>query len=724
MKAYICYIAAGVLGASLLGGCAADEPFGVKGEGSVRLTTNISTKLNAISRASSTEEELNESLIVWINNSKGPIRKYHSAAELPTDPIRLVADNYVAEAWAGDSVPASFDDRYFYGNTAFTVSGGATETVEIRCKVANSVVAVNYSDDVDAVLSDYSLTVKHSQGSLTWEGRDDRRGYFMMNSRDHDLEWTLSGTRADGSAFTRSGVIQNAQRATLYTLNIKCTPQSEVLGGGWLTIEVDPTEVEIEDEFNIIAAPTISGMGFDISTPVTGEMGSLGRRSVWISANGPLESLILDCDVFAEKLGIPGNSFDIFHMDASYEPVIRQHGINYTYTNNEEEGFSTMKITFETVFTSSLANGDYPVSIDVRDASGKSSHAVLTFSVNDAPVLTNSVNAGDVWSRRATIAGTVLKEGTAPALKYRARGTQAWTDVEDVTASGNTFSAQLTGLTPGTTYEFVAAVADGSFISPAVMSFTTESEAQIPNGDFESWSMDGKVQMLYGAGQSMFWDSGNHGSTTAPAMIGGGNITTPATSPVHGGTYSIKMESKAIFGILAAGNAFVGEYLGTEGTNGVLGWGRAFTSRPTKLRGWVKYTPGTVSKTSDKAPDIVSGQPDKGIVYVALLDNSTGPISGNYNGSATYPVVVKTKKETAQYFDKNQSNVIAYGEKVFDSATPGDGLIEFEIPIEYFTTARKAAYIVCTLSASKGGDYFAGAENSVMYIDDLELIYE
>ena len=67
--------------------------------------------------------------------------------------------------------------------------------------------------------------------------------------------------------------------------------------------------------------------------------------------------------------------------------------------------------------------------------------------------------------------------------------------------------------------------------------------------------------------------------------------------------------------------------------------------------------------------------------------------------------------------------MIAYGEKVFDSATTGDAMIEFEIPLVYARTDAKAVNVIVVCSASKGGDYFAGAAGSVMYIDDFELVY-
>ena len=60
---------------------------------------------------------------------------------------------------------------------------------------------------------------------------------------------------------------------------------------------------------------------------------------------------------------------------------------------------------------------------------------------------------------------------------------------------------------------------------------------------------------------------------------------------------------------------------------------------------------------------------------------------------------------------------------IFDSATSGDGMIEFTINLNYTRTDVKPSYILCTASASIGGDYFVGGK-STMWLDDLELVYE
>ena len=74
-------------------------------------------------------------------------------------------------------------------------------------------------------------------------------------------------------------------------------------------------------------------------------------------------------------------------------------------------------------------------------------------------------------------------------------------------------------------------------------------------------------------------------------------------------------------------------------------------------------------------------------------------------------------------FDPEGEGVIAYGVQDWITATDGEGLIEFEIPLTYYSLDRKPTALVLVCSASKYGDYFSGGD-STMWIDDFELIYE
>ncbi|MDE7394008.1 MAG: DUF4493 domain-containing protein, partial [Muribaculaceae bacterium] len=229
-KLYFLALAASVM---TFTGCSDDINFGNEGEGSVVISASYNSDVKVNSRAAASDE-LSESTIVWISSPKGLVRKFEGLNSMPADGIKLVAGNYVAEAWAGDSVSASFESRYFKGRQEFSISNGVTR-VDLECKIANVVAAVEYSAAIDNVLSDYTLTIGHKRGELTFEGRDDRRGYFMMPNGVSNLTWKLTGTQNDGSTFTKEGTINNVEAATLYTVNVKYNGNSgsdEEIGAG------------------------------------------------------------------------------------------------------------------------------------------------------------------------------------------------------------------------------------------------------------------------------------------------------------------------------------------------------------------------------------------------------------------------------------------------------------------------------------------------------------
>ena len=49
---------------------------------------------------------------------------------------------------------------------------------------------------------------------------------------------------------------------------------------------------------------------------------------------------------------------------------------------------------------------------------------------------------------------------------------------------------------------------------------------------------------------------------------------------------------------------------------------------------------------------------------------------------------------------------------------------EKEITLEYSNKTVKPTHILVVATSSKYGDYFAGAVGSVLWLDDVELVYE
>ena len=306
---------------------------------------------------------------------------------------------------------------------------------------------------------------------------------------------------------------------------------------------------------------------------------------------------------------------------------------------------------------------------------------------------------GDVFAMvsRAIINGSVTS-GKTPVVEYKAQNASTWQTASDVTVSGTKFTATLTGLTGSTTYNYRVTV-DGA--AGSEQSFTTAGEVALENGGFESWYQEGDIYVPNASGSS-FWGTGNPG---AASFIG--NLTTPTSDAVSG--QAAKLESKNALIKLGAGNIFTGDF-SLDGTNGILHFGQPFTTFPTALRLYYKYTSTTINRIGDEVGSLenLRGRPDSCHIYVALSDKSE-------------PYEIRTRPSVRKVFDKNDANIIAYGEFISGSST--SSYQQITIPLEYRAN-RTPRYIVIVCSASKYGDYFIGGEGSTLWLDEMELVYE
>lgn len=302
---------------------------------------------------------------------------------------------------------------------------------------------------------------------------------------------------------------------------------------------------------------------------------------------------------------------------------------------------------------------------------------------------------------RATVTGNV-QSGKTPTVEYRKESETSWSTVPpaNVSTSGNTFSATLTGLSASTTYKYRISV-DGS--AGSEQTFTTAAATPLENGAMEEWSQDGKQWNPWSAGNDAFWGTGNPG---AAAFIG--NLTTPTDESVKG--QAALLETKNAIIKLGAGNIFTGDFA-LDGLNGLLHFGRPFSAFPTSLRLNYKYTSATIDMIGDNVGDLASlkGQPDMFQIYIALSDKSE-------------PYEIRNDPKNRQLFDPEDDGIIAYGE--YTSSETVTTYKQLEIPLEYRATNRTPKYIIVVASSSKYGDYYIGGVGSKLWLDEMELVYE
>lgn len=709
MKAKLIAAASMVALAIAATSCADDYAYNL-GEGRVTVTATLNSDVKVVSRADADElrETYGESLILWLTKpGEGPVRQYHGIDNLPSESVVLPSGNYVAEAWAGDSISASWDARYFKANTPFDVLSGQNTPIDVVLTIANSLVEVEYDKNADDVIKDYTMTVGHSRGTLVFEGKDNRTASYMMPSTDKDLTIDLAATTLDGKPYTQHAVITDAKPGYLYKVKVTYKGTVDAVGGTWFDISVDASEIVVEDQIIISLAPDIKGVNFDASVPVAAAPGQVGRRSIYISVTETLTGLVIESPDLQSIIN--AEDLDLIKGAQSYITALRNAGITMQTFNNEDGDITNVRVNFEEAYTNNLGKGTHNFTFTAYDGA-LSTQTTLTFEISDAPVITGEPTA--ITYSTATLQAAVAsadKLGANAGFKFRDLQTSTWTDVKG-TLSGDLLTAIVSDLTPGHTYEYAAW--DGESFIGISTTFTTPAP-NLPNAGFEDWDTSSKAYLVCAPGGTLFWDSGNHGSSTMNK-----NVTSPDGSVKHSGNYSAKLASQFVgvagIGKFAAGNVFIGKYLDTLGTNGVLGWGRPFdnTFTPIGLKGWVRYEPKTVDYSStDKCP---KGSMDSGIVYFALVTDQMT----SYNGQE-WPCVVNTKDQV--FFDPNGSNVVKYGEVVFSEKT--NGMVSFNLTLKDVNPSKQWTHIILVASASRYGDYFSGGNGSTMWIDDLQLVY-
>ncbi len=363
--------------------------------------------------------------------------------------------------------------------------------------------------------------------------------------------------------------------------------------------------------------------------------------------------------------------------------------------------------------------GGVSVSVD-----GTETVYTFTFNVSTEASTKLGAEAANAWSNFAYLEGSILSssEELDPAsmhFEYKKADAEEWQTISANYNSGNQkFTATLTGLTPATQYTYrLAYEKSGNTYASEEVTFTTETTTELHNGNLDAWSQSGSTWYPGSSSEAgnttCFWNTSNPGTSQGMGAIGGAvNPTQGVTSPVHTpGGKAAELKSTEKLSVFAAASLYTGSFLGLDGMSANMEFGKPFTSRPSALHGFYKYTPAVINKV-DRTPDgvsIIKGETmDQCAIFIAL---------------ATKSFQFNNKKEE-EYIDyANDPAIIAYGELPSGAATSGDNYTEFTIPLIYKSLTEKPTHIIIVCSASKYGDYMTGGVGSTMYVDDLELLY-
>ena len=617
MKKILTYLALGLALAAVSCTKADLKENGV-GMGVLSMDMSLSDQTKAMSQ----DELLNTAQVkIYKADFSGLVRSY-AYSNMPS-PFYLAADSYRVDVVAGEAAKetpaaATFENKSYKGSKEFTITAGNVTNVEVVAGLNNAVTNISFDQTVAENFNEgYTFTIgldaEDAATQLVYSASNSGSdGYFIVAGLDEpSFTWTFSGVLAkDGSAFTKTGVIEDIVPGKLYKMNLKYTITD---GDLEFTLVVDYTTDIVDD--TIVFEPVSTGLAL---TP-----------------------------------------------------------------------------------------------------------------------------AYEIWAAHATVYADVDPNENAGAtvqFAYSTDGGSTWEYADGVNYGEGVWKADLTGLTPSTEYTYALAINGEHVGNP--LTFTTDAAPALPNSSFEYVSkVSGKDYYKFydpncgvADGSYMFWGSGN--GEGSEGVNGSANmgivITTIDTGDKIDGNQSVLCQNNSIVGMLTAGNLFTGQFAGLVGTSGgKVNFGRPWTSRPSALKIWAKYTTGQINILKNENLGVSKSDYDRAQIKVAIGTwdykkyggTKDSPVHVNTTDASTF-VDFYTDESTIANGDLiiyNDGYMINNGAKV--TATTS-GWIEYTIPLDYRQFTTYPTHIVISCATSQFGDYFTGYDGGRLWIDAAELIYE
>lgn len=701
-----------------------DDNIDDKGEGCLALNVAFNSKTNPIIAVRSSERDYT----VVITDVKGNTLHTYNNNDLPEE-VLLTPGSYSATVTSGDNPDAAFSSPYFAGSKDFTIKANETSETTIECLLANAKVSVDYSDRIKQYFCSYQTKIGVPRGSITYTEENTQDGYFKVSRDSVQLTWELTVCNTAGQVFTQSGSFY-AKKRWHYALNFDIQDKKDTEEGGVkVEIVVNDDVKQINNQHNIIlrALPEIKGEDFDITAPVAVQFDKYEKTyKIIMKGNPKLDSVYFlhNCN-YLNIRGIP-NAFSLLNISYNARQTLEKNGLKWEFAADS----TTASMDF-TDLLRSLEVGSYDFSFEVFNTEGKKNAATFQLAIVNADVLTLSTPTGtsdDVWAHHARLSGSWITDHqpTNPKIQYREKGSIDWItqDAEEISEKEKRFYITCQNLKAETTYEYQASsLKDDREAYANILTFTTESAVPLPNSSFDEW--DGAYPWAAGSSDAdKFWDTGNKAAEVAKLVLTQSSDDIPAE--VAGGKSAyLKSQYTKAFGVadvFAAGNIFSGAFGKIEGTSGAsMTFGKAYTSRPQKLKGYYKYKSKTIDW--DKKGGL-KGYEDRFHIYIILADeahylNTTDQstlFDMNNIKAGKDPHTIAFAELTNEKFDENGKDV-----------TPSVNMNNyeaFELELQYFKTNVKPTHIIVAATSSKYGDYYTGGIGSELYIDEFELVFE
>lgn len=199
------------------------------------------------------------------------------------NPVQLPVGDYIVSAnTAGDIFPI-MTTPYYKGSETLTISAGATEQVEVVCKMANTKIKLDLPEDFETFQSWTILFDDGTENTLTFGTNDDADGdgssalyWYLGETGAPTIIMNITATTSEGVEVSQSETFSKSDVEESYE-----DDENNFVGGDALNIKIDvtdepidpnpdePEETKPEISFGVTVDATFNNTNESVTIPVT-----------------------------------------------------------------------------------------------------------------------------------------------------------------------------------------------------------------------------------------------------------------------------------------------------------------------------------------------------------------------------------------------------------------------------------------------------------------------
>lgn len=561
--------------------------------------------------------------------------------------IPVMSGVYNLTAAYGDNPVLALDAPYFKGEVKdAVVRGGETTSVEIPCKVANSLLSVTFDNSKESfedIYSDYSVEVKTEGAESVFLEKDGKESaYFRAGSEiEVFFHGMLKGSGEEkGIALDLSGIEELPLQAGDH-LKLTLMPELDKYDIP-LSIQVEVTHVTLEDTIPMewLPKPRVSAEGFDENNTLTFAETEAKQARLHLGLSSALQEMKLKFN-FEDAQFASLNGKEYLLSDAEDKAAVEEAlGIALPEIGATEAGIDLSGVVSRMqTHAGATVNNTIEVDVMANDRWSSEDESVnrVYKLVCNKPVFRIDAYPGNIWTKEFTV--NALREEQVESGNFSAISEsityQYSTDQSEWFALSD--GMRQDKLTPGTTYYIRGLYRD--VVPGEVAEIATYPEISLENGDMEDWSYEitddsrivltENVDYIYwkkwfpwpSTSKESIWNTVNQtttqdgnspdvqwypfvGTVSNPPYVGCCYVANSGTIPVEGneahkgksallrtvgwGSGNTAGGGSSIIKNVTPGELYLGSY---DLSSHQPVYGIDYHSRPTAVKFWCKYVP-------------------------------------------------------------------------------------------------------------------------------------